>query len=432
MPALATAPARARMASTLFAVLAAAAALLALLAPGAAAKPAQKAPTAANASCGPRAEFLGFSDALNKRTFEGTTVGGLSALVRDPDRGVYYSLVDNGPTPADPARFYTLRIPFEGGRLGTPEILDVTVLRRAGGAPFTASDLDGEGIALTPDRELLVASETEPSIRRFSLDGELLGELPVPQRFRVAPAGEARANQTFESLSLTPEAESLFTAVEGPLASDGMTSDGRARIRILRYEENGATFSPAEQFFYLAESGQGVVEILALSERRLLVLERGFVSGQGNTVRIFEVKLSGARDVSGVQSLAEPGLRPVNKKLLVDLADCPPSGATTPGTQRNPLLDNFESLAFGPDLSGGRRTLILQSDDNFSPGQVTRVLALGVRRGLARGQEDGGQGRGRGQRDDDERGRDDGGRDRDDRGGRDRRGRDDRRDRDDD
>jgi hypothetical protein len=394
----------------LFAALATAAALLALLAPGATAKPGdksrpgeEKAPAAATASCAPRAEFLGFSDALDKATFEGTRVGGLSALVRDADRGVYYSLVDNGPTPADPARFYTLRIPLDRGRLGTPRILDVTTLRRADGTPFNGADFDGEGIALTPDRELLVASETEPSIRRFALDGEFLGELPVPQRFRVAPAGEATRNQTFESLSLTPDAESLFTAVEGPLSSDGTTAEGRARIRILRYEENGATFAPAEQFFYLAEPGQGVVEILALSDRRLLVLERGFVPGQGNTVRVFEVKLSGARDVSGVRSLAEPGMRPVNKKLLVDLADCPSSGATTPGTQRNPLLDNFESLAFGPALSGGRRTLLLQSDDNFSAGQVTRVVALAVRIGLARGQEDDD----RRERDDDRRERDD-------------------------
>ena len=53
-------------------------------------------------------------------------------------------------------------------------------------------------------------------------------------------------------------------------------------------------------------------------------------------------------------------------------------GATTPGTQPNPLLDNYEGLALGPRLPGGRRSLLLQSDDNFSAGQVTRVVALGV------------------------------------------------------
>lgn len=45
--------------------------------------------------------------------------------------------------------------------------------------------------------------------------------------------------------------------------------------------------------------------------------------------------------------------------------------------QANPLLDNFEGLALGPYLPGGRRALLLQSDDNFDTGQVTRVIAPG-------------------------------------------------------
>ena len=324
-------------------------------------------------------DFLGFSDALNKQTYEGTSVGGLSALTYDQRRGVYYSLVDNGPAATSEARFYTLRLPTSGGTLGEPQILDVTTLRKADGQPFTASDFDGEGLTLTRDDELLVSSETEPSIRRFALDGTFLEELPVPQKFLVAPNGQATRNQTFESLSLSPNNRNLFTAVEGPLASDGSTTEGENRIRILRYEDRGSGgFEPVEEFFYLTEPGQSVVEIVALSESELLVLERGFVLGEGNTVRIFRVSLDGAEDVSDEPSLAAPSLEPVEKELLVDIADCPPGDATTPGTQPNPLLDNYESLALGPRLPGGSRALLLQSDDNFSAGQVTRVVALGV------------------------------------------------------
>ncbi len=329
--------------------------------------------------CAAGVDFLGFSDALNKRTYEGTSVGGLSALTYDGRRGVYYSLVDNGPAATSEARFYTLRIPTKGGLLGNPEILDVTTLRDASGQPFTASNFDGEGLTLTRRGDLLASSETEPSIRRFSIDGELLEELPVPQKFKVAPEGQAQRNQTFESLALAPNGRSLFTAVEGPLAPDGRTAEGENRIRILRYEDRGpGGFQPVEEFFYLTEPGQGVVEIVALSEDELLVLERGFQSGVGNTVRVFRVSLDGAENVSDEPSLATPGLEPVEKELLVDLADCPSSGATTPGTQANPLLDNYESLTLGPRLPGGRRSLLLQSDDNFSAGQVTRVVALGV------------------------------------------------------
>jgi hypothetical protein len=335
--------------------------------------------------CAAGVDFLGFSDALDKQAFEGTGVGGLSGLAYDARRGVYYGLVDNGPAASAEARFYTLRLPTKGGTLGTPQVLDVTVLKDASGQPFTASDFDGEGLTLTRGGDLLVSSETEPSIRRFSLDGALLEELPVPQKFGVAPEGQATSNQTFESLSLSPNNRALFTAVEGPLVPDGQTADGENRIRILRYEDRGpGGLEPAEEYFYLTEPGQNVAEIVALSENELLVLERGFVAGEGNTVRVFRVFLDGAEDVSDEPSLAAPGLDPVEKDLLVDLAACPESGAESPGTQTNELLDNYESLALGPRLPGGRRALVLQSDDNFGAGQVTRVVVLGVENGQLR------------------------------------------------
>jgi hypothetical protein len=327
--------------------------------------------------CASGVDFLGFSDALNKQTFEGTSVGGLSGITYDQRRGVYYSVVDNQGTTE--ARFYTLDVPVDRSGLDTPEVLDVTTLRDASGEPFTGADFDGEGITLTRKGELLISSETEPSIRRFSLDGRLLEELPVPQRFLVGPEG-SQTNQTFESLALSPNNRSLFTANEGYLVPDGETADGSDRIRILRYEDRGpGGFEPAEEFYYLADPGLGVVEIVALSESELLVLERGFRSGFGNTVRVYRVSLKGAEDVSDVESLATAGVEPLEKDLLVDLADCPPGGATTPGTQANPLLDNFEALTLGPRLPGGRRALLLVSDDNFSPGQVTRVISLGAR-----------------------------------------------------
>lgn len=129
--------------------------------------------------CATGVGFLGFSDALNKRTYGGTSVGGLSALADTGRRDTYYSLVDNGPAAASEARFYTLRTPVKE-RPGTPEILDVTTLKDDSGQPFTASDFDGEGLALTRRGDLLASSETEPSLRRFDLDGNFLGELPVP------------------------------------------------------------------------------------------------------------------------------------------------------------------------------------------------------------------------------------------------------------
>ena len=337
-------------------------------------------PTVGTPTCAPGVEYLGYSDALDKQRFEGTTVGGLSALAYDAARDVYYSLVDNERTA--PARFYTLRVSLERGRLVGVQLVGVTALRDAMGRPFTGLDFDGEGLALTADGELLISSETEPAIRRFSLDGRFLADLPVPERFPVAPRGEGQTNLTFESLALGPDGRSLYTATEGPLTADGRAGDGRARIRILRYAagaEGAGGFMPAEQYYYAAEPGQGVSELAALGDRDLLVLERGFVPGLGNSVRVYQVSVAGARDVAGEPSLGAPGLAPLAKTLLVDLARCPPGGARHPAAQPNPLLDNVEGLAPGPALPDGRRLLLLQSDDNFRDDQVTRLIALTIR-----------------------------------------------------
>ena len=300
-------------------------------------------------------------------------VGGLSALVYDATRDLYYSLVDNERD--TPARFYTVRLPIVGGRLGTPEVVAMTILRDSSGQPFTGRTLDGEGLALLPGGDLLLASETEPSIRRFAPDGRQRAQLHVPPRFLVKPIGEATENQAFESLALTPDGRVLYTATEGPLAPDGFATPLRARLRLLRYAD-GPAWGATAQFYYLAEAAQGLSDIVALGPDELLTLERGFIPGLGNTVRLFRVSLAGAADVTDREGLADPDLTPLPKTPLADLALCPPGEARHPGRQPNPLLDNIESVTLGPRLPDGRQTLLLLSDDNFAPDQVTRLYLL--------------------------------------------------------
>lgn len=332
-------------------------------------------PVGSGESCSAGADLLGFSDALDKQTFGGTNVGGLSALTPAGEKDTYYALVDNELLTQ--SRFYTLKIPVGESGLAEPRVEGVTKLRRDSGG-FNGLDFDGEGLAGTRRGELYAASERGPSIRRFNRDGEQVSELPVPQKFLVFPAGEGESNATFESLSFTRDERNLFTGNEGPLSGDGETADGEARLRILAYERGRGGFEPAREFYYLAEpGGQGLVEIVALSRDRLLTLERGFVRGEGNTARVFEVSLEGARDVSE-ESLEDTDVRPVGKELLVDLADCPAGDVASPGEQRNPLLDNFEAMSLGERLPGGGRELILASDDNFGGDQTTRIVALAV------------------------------------------------------
>lgn len=154
-------------------------------------------------------------------------------------------------------------------------------------------------------------------------------------------------------------------------------ADLRGRLRILRYgRAAGGDFAPDAQFFYLAEPAQGVSDIVALSDTDLLVLERGFIPGRGNTVRVFRVSTSGATDAADRESLATAGVAPLAKTLLVDLATCPPGAARAPAQQPTPLLDNFEGLTLGPRLADGRQSLLLISDNNFGRDQVTRIVVL--------------------------------------------------------
>jgi hypothetical protein len=330
-------------------------------------------PTRGPPRLAPRVDFIGYSDALDEQNFEGTNVGGLSALAYDARRDLYYSLVDEEK--GTPARFYTLRVPLDGARLGDPEIVDVTTLRDSEGQPFMGGEFDGEGITVSSRGELFIASETEPSIRRFSLGGRLLAELPVPRRFLVEPEGGGRTNGTFESLSLSPDGASLFTANEEKLAPDGRDPEGHKRIRVLRYERGGAGgFEPSGEFFYLTESRTGVADVAALSESEVLVLE--------HDNRVFLVSLEGAEDVSNKKSLAAPGLEPLEKELLVNPAYYARDGAGDPGPRIGTELGNLEGLALGPRLPDGRSTLLLQNDDGFyagrHPGRVTRIVAFSV------------------------------------------------------
>ena len=173
--------------------------------PPAAALPTEPPAAAAPPRClASEAVFLGYSDALDGYYYEGLPVGGLSGLTYDASRDLYYAVADS-QVGSTPARFYAPKAPLAGGRLADPLVSDVTVLRDPQGKPFTGANLDGEGIAVTREGELLIASEVEPSILRFSREGRFLGQLEVPQKFLVAPKGYAKTNASFESLELIGE-----------------------------------------------------------------------------------------------------------------------------------------------------------------------------------------------------------------------------------
>jgi hypothetical protein len=321
----------------------------------------------AGQTCDAGVDLLGYSDAFDKVTYEDTTVGGLSALAKAGDGSTYYALSDRG------GRVYTLDFPVPGD----PTITSTFQLRDGTGEPYGENAIDSEGIAVLPNGDLLVSSEVEPSIREYTPDGTHVTNLDVPEKFLVQPEGRATGNETFESLALSPSGQHLFTAVERPLDWDGATAEGQGRVRILRYDLTDGTFQPAAEYLYLSEQDQGVSEIVAVSDTELLVLERGLSFISGFSARVFRVSLDGADDVSTIDRLEDTSAQPVTKDLLVDIADCP-TGDNSAFGGISALMDNFESMALGPQLPDGRQSLIVGSDDNFRSFEVTRYLVFAI------------------------------------------------------
>ncbi|MGX1270126.1 esterase-like activity of phytase family protein [Streptomyces phaeoluteigriseus] len=332
----------------------------------AAAGPANAQRNGAGNACSPSVSIDRFSDALDKTTYEGTFVGNFSALALDASRPRL------GPGGGDPVG--SLVALSDRSSLFR---LDARTLRPAGVVPLADENgaaLDSEGLVVDRDGTSLITSETEPSVRRYSPAGAILGRLPVPDALRVAPAGRAAPNGTFEGLTLLPGGRTLLASMEYALSGDSAGT-----VRFQTWTRRGGDFVLGAQYAYRADAGLGVPEVQATPDGRLLVLERGFTAGVGNTVRLYLADPRRATDTSGVANLTgQDGVRPIGKTLLADLVTCPSLGATAKQPQPNPLLDNIEGMVITGRSKGALKVLLV-SDDNQNAAQTTRFVFLRVR-----------------------------------------------------
>jgi hypothetical protein len=345
---------------------------------------------ASNGAKPPRLEFLGQAIIPTGTTFAGTVVGGLSSITYDAAAGLFYSLSDD-QSQLSPARFYTLRIDLADGRLNTGDVhlVDVTTLLAPDGQPYATASLDPEGLTLTKSGELIVTSEgianrgIAPWVRRYSLDGTFIGDLPVPAAFNpTSPTHGVRQNLAFEAAAVSPDGRHLFVGMENALAQDGpaATLAGGSLSRILRY--NLSTGRLDRQYVYVndpvaeppvpatAFSVNGLVELLPFNTQFMLAMERSFsvgAPGTGNTIKLYATDVTGADNVDGLDSIAGVNGRAMDKTLLLDLR--------TLGIP----LDNIEGMVIGPDLPDGRQSLILVSDNNFAATQFTQFLLFALR-----------------------------------------------------
>lgn len=314
----------------------------------------------------------------------GVPFGGISGLNYNPEEGLFYAISDDRAE-YGPARFYKLRIDITPAGITQLDIVDTVPLTDSSGRAFARGDVDPEGISLDPRRPgvLVWASEGDlagtPAVIEAGTDGRERRRFELPAYYTPNAEKQTgiRNNAAFEGLSHAPGGGRLFAAMEGSLLQDGPPASTRegSLTRILAFDPQ--TAKPAAEYAYrttpvprasksLRPADNGVSAILALDDDRLLVVERSYASGYGNTIQVFEATTAGATDVLGRPTIVGTTFEPVTKRHLFTLEE------GTFGLD----MDNIESITFGPEVNG-RKTLVLASDNNFNPrGQITQFIVL--------------------------------------------------------
>lgn len=135
----------------------------------------------------------------------------------------------------------------------------------------------------------------------------------------------------FEGLNFSADGQSLRLGMESARYEDGATptDDSTLLTRLTNVDRGGNVLG---QFAYelntLPEEPagfgtSGVNEILAICEKRLLVIERATVENSdgvfNNVIKVYEVDVAGATNVSGTDALAGADVAPSTKRLVLDV-----------------------------------------------------------------------------------------------------------------
>lgn len=301
---------------------------------------------------------------LAKHGSDGQPLGGFSAAAYVHQKDRLWLLSDS-------SRAHL--VPFTGLAASISRSAESVSLRP--GAPLMLREQDGsllptfDGEGLVVDGGLAwITSEGHPladrsaRLVRFSLEtGRLVAELPLPVGWVRADGEGLASNQGPESLTRLPGGD-LLLAAEAPLLQDRSTGFGARPVAWVRLAQTDGSGQPEERARLLLPAegqGWGLTELLVLrSSAKMLALVRGFELFRGWSMRLQ------LHDLPSRQASASPPLQPL---LGWDLnVDGLPS-------------DNWEGMTLGPPMPDGRSTVVLVSDDNFSPLQTSWVAVIAPR-----------------------------------------------------
>ncbi len=203
---------------------------------------------------------------------------------------------------------------------------------------------DMEGIVRAADGSYWMVDEYRPAIYHFDEAGVLIdrfvpegsndGEAGIEVGVEALPAvlGQRRANRGFEAVALI--GDMLYAFIQSPIDNPDVANDANSKAarynRIIEFDTvAGETVG---QFLYEID-GDGVDKIgdaIALPDGTMLVIERDSAVGPEAKKYIYRIDLTGATNIHDLDlpvglelqsdlGLARAGIRPVSKKLFVDL-----------------------------------------------------------------------------------------------------------------
>jgi hypothetical protein len=331
--------------------------------------------------------------------FEGINVGEISGLTLSKDGDSFFAIGDDrGENVDPPGVLYELKIDLDEDGIHGVDVTGVVQLKTPDGQPYEANTLDGEDVLWTPNGFIVSSErdlENKPWVRMFSPSGEFLSEVPIPEKFIPLFENEeqvrgVRRNLSFEATAITPDYATLYVMNEQALIQDGETSTPEAGtpVRLIEYDLSGDEPVVVGEYVYVTEpmfatppegkSGDngvpGMVYVGHItSEFDLIVMERSYVSGAGNQIGLFGVKLGTGENVMALDALADPEnprtISVLEKFPLLVISDDPEL------TEVPFDPDNMEAIALGPQLSNGNYTLIIAADNNFNPKYQRNVFA---------------------------------------------------------
>ena len=326
--------------------------------------------------------------------FNDVEFGGISGM--DHISGDDYVLLsDNRGGERGKPRFYTIRLDYEQDGFKKATLLTQHFMKQPDGSYFSDKEktVDPEEIRVAANGNYYWSSEGnwhkdpnrlyQPFVREMTPEGTHVRTLETPAMYQYVDNKTTGGinNKMFESLAVTENGKFLYVANEDSLAQDGpmtLLTHGSV-IRFTKMEtQSGKALAqyayslPAIPVAPVVEGGSadnGLSGMVAINDNEFITIERAYAKGKGNTVRLVHAHIdSHVTDVIAMESLAGKSYTPIRKKQLLEM----------PIRYRGIKVDNIEAITWGKRLRNGNRTLILASDNNFNPAQVTQFLVFEV------------------------------------------------------